>query len=264
MLTQTFRPNMPNPTRVLPFLGALLAFPSCTFVQHRAERDTQRSEVADGLLRVSCTSHNGAIKVRGVPGKATVDVTAKLTAYAKSDGEARELVERLDVEVARRGDELVVRGVEPSSMPWGTGASFAFTIEAPAELALRLVTHNGAVESTGSAGDLSVVTHNGGVRVRGAASSIDLTTHNGAIDLACEGSGALNGSATAHNGSVEVDLGARSTKLDAATRNGRMDATGVRVESGGKHELRAVAGDGAGALRVRTHNGSVRVRSGGS
>lgn len=249
---------------LVPVFCVFAGLPSCTFVQHRAERDTQRSEVADGLLRVSCTSHNGAIKVRGVPGKATVDVTAKLTAFGKSDGEARELVERLDFEVARSGDELVVRGIEPTSMPWGAGASFAFTIEAPAELVLRLVTHNGAVESTGSAGDLSVVTHNGGIRVRGAASSVELTTHNGAIALDCEGSGALNGSVTAHNGSVDVDLGARSTTVEAATRNGRLDVSGVRVESSRRHELRAVAGDGAGALRVRTHNGSVRVRSGGS
>ncbi len=249
---------------LLPALVVLVGMTSCTFVQHRKDRETRRSEVAEGLRHVTCTSHNGAIVIRGVPGKATIDVTAKLTAFATSENAASELVEGLDVEVARNGDELVVRGILPPSMPWGANASVAFTIEAPAELALRLVTHNGSVEASGSSGNLSVVTHNGGVRVRSAAESVELTTHNGGIDLVCEGDGAVHGSATTHNGGVQVDLGTRSSRIDASTRNGRLEATGVRVESNGKHELRAVAGDGAGSLRVRTHNGSVRVRSSGS
>lgn len=255
---------MPRPPLLLPVLFALVGLPSCTFVQYRAERDMQRSEVADGLGRLSCTSHNGAIKVRGVPGKTTVDVQVKLTAHARSENEAHDLVERLDVEVARSGDELVVRGIVPPSTSWGSNASFAFTIDAPADLALRLVTHNGAVDATGSTGDLRVVTHNGGVRVQGGAPSVEITTHNGGIDLVCDGSGAVAGSATTHNGSVEVDLGARSATVDASTRNGRLDSSGVRVESSGRNQLRAVAGDGQGAMRVRTHNGSVRVRSNGS
>lgn len=249
---------------ILPALCVLVGLPSCTFVRHRAERDTQRSEVAEGLGLVACTSHNGSIVVRGVPGKATVDVTARLTAQARSEAAARELLESLDVEVARSGDELVVRGIVPPTTSWGSDASFAFTIEAPAELALRLVTHNGAVESTGSAGDLRVVTHNGGVRIHCDSPTVDITTHNGGIAIVCNGSGAVAGSATTHNGSIDVDLGARSATVDAATRNGRLDASGVRVETSGRHELRAISGDGAGALRVRTHNGSVRVRSGGS
>lgn len=245
-------------------LCLLVGLTSCTVVQRRAEREAQRSEVAEGLARVSCSSHNGSIVVRGLAGKSTVDVTARLVANARSERDARDLVEQMDVEIVREGNELRVRGVVPSSMPWGANASLSFTIEAPAELALQLVTHNGAVDATGSTGDVSVVTHNGAVRVHGGSSALEITTHNGGIDVVCEGSGAVRGSATTHNGSVDVDVGSRSACVEASTSNGRIDTNGLRVESRGRHSLRAVAGDGQGGLRVGTHNGSVCVRSSGS
>ncbi len=239
------------------------SLPSCTMARHRAEREVQRSESAQGLSGLACTTHNGAIRVRGVPGKESVEVTAQLVAHGEDEIEARENVAQLDVVLERNGSELVIRSVAPSSLPWHANASFAYTVEAPPQFALRLTTHNGAIETTSTVGDIKALTHNGGVRVRGDAAVVDLTTHNGEVELVCEGHGPVGGSVTTHNGGVTVDVGARSATIEASTHNGRMESSGVRVESRTERRMRAVAGDGHGDLRVGTHNGSVAVRSSG-
>ena len=259
---RTFRPaSAAVPGLLVVLMGCSL--PSCSIAHFRAEREVQRSESADGLASVFCKTHNGAIKVRGVQGKATVDVMARLVAHGDDEIEARENVAQLDVKLERSGSELVIATVVPSTLPWQAGASFSFQLEVPAELALRLTTHNGEVETLGTSGDVQAVTHNGGVRVRGAVPVLELTTHNGEIELVCEGSGTVRGNVTTHNGGVTVDVGARSATIEASTHNGHMESSGVRVESRTERRLRAVAGDGQGELRVGTHNGAVRVRSSG-
>lgn len=229
----------------------------------RAEREVQRSESAQGLSRLACTTHNGAIRVRGVPGKESVEVTAQLVAHGEDEIEARENVAQLDVTLERNGSELVIRSVAPNSLPWHANASFSYTVEAPTQFAMQLTTHNGSIETTATSGDLKALTHNGAVTVRGDAAALDLTTHNGEIEVVCEGSGPVGGSVTTHNGGVTVDVGARSATIEASTHNGRMESAGVRVESRTERRLRAIAGDGQGDLRVGTHNGSVDVRSRG-
>ena len=259
---RTYRPaSAAVPSLLVVLVGCSL--PSCSIAHHRAEREVQRSESADGLASLACKTHNGAIKVRGIQGKTTVDVMARLVAHGEDEIEARENVAQLDVKLERSGSELVIATFAPSSLPWHAGASFSFQLEVPAELALRLTTHNGEVETLGTAGDVHAITHNGGVRVRGDAAVVDLTTHNGEIELVCEGHGPMGGSVTTHNGGVTVDVGARSTTIEASTHNGRMESSGVRVESRTERRLRAVAGDGQGDLRVGTHNGAVAVRSSG-
>lgn len=239
------------------------ALPSCSFANYRAERTLDRSESAEGLAALVCTTHNGAITVRGIPGRDSIGVSAQLIAHGESEEDARDHVAQLDVRLERSGNELVIKSVAPSSLPWNASPTFAYTIDAPTGLALRLETHNGHVDVRGATSEIQVMTHNGGVRADIGSDSLQIETHNGEIELRLQGSGPVRGTLTSHNGGIEVDLGPRAAVVEASSHNGQLNASGGRVEYRSERQMRSVHGEGGGELRVETHNGGVRVRSGG-
>ncbi len=239
------------------------ALPSCSFANYRAERTLDRSESAEGLAALACATHNGSITVRGMPDRDSIAVSAHLIAHGDSEDEARDQVAQLDVRLERNGNELVIKSIAPSSLTWTASPTFAYTIDAPIGLALRLETHNGNVDVRGATSGLHVVTHNGGVRADVGSDSLQLETHNGQIEVRLQGDGPVHGTLTSHNGGIEVDLGPRAAVVEASSHNGKLDASGGRIESQSERRLRSVHGEGGGALRIETHNGAIRVRSGG-
>lgn len=234
-------------------------FPACTVPQFEAVRDVQRSHSADGLLSLRCSTHNGPIRIRGKAGQKTIEVAAQLSARGFSEQEAKDNVAQLDIAIERDGTELVIRGVEPTSFDWRNQASFAYTIELPNELMLKLQSHNGDLEVLETAGNLSLETHNGDIDLRASSGKLVLVTHNGAIEVAMTGTGPVGGSVETHNGSVAVEFGGRAAVVDASTHNGSIDAKGGVVTGRDDNSLRFVTGDGGAPLKVTTHNGGVRL-----
>lgn len=261
----------PNPRTSVRF-PSLLALPlfascACLFVgcempDFEARRELTRSEPAEGLRSLACESHNGAIEVRGSAEARTVEVRARLSARGYTQAEADANCAALDVEVVRRGADLLVRGKQPADQDWRVQSSFEFVVEVPLAFAADVSTHNGSVLVAAVTGDVRAKTHNGEVEAEVAGAKVAIETHNGRVVLKAAGDGPLEGIVATHNGSVEIDLGARSCTVDASTHNGSVTSRGGRVVEQDDHHVRMQAGAGGGKLEVTAHNGAVSVLSG--
>ncbi|MGE3174723.1 MAG: DUF4097 family beta strand repeat-containing protein [Planctomycetota bacterium] len=245
---------------------------ACTGPQFQAERQRELRESAAGVSTLVCTTHNGAIEVLGTDAL-DIAVRVRMTAWGHTQDEAEAAANQLEVAVERGQDgALRLSGIEPADLGFDRSASFDFTVELPAALALQLRTHNGAIRVQGGRGALHAVSHNGRLEVRTAAPTLELESHNGRIEVTLDGAGPVDGSVRSHNGRVEVAMGDRSARVAASTHNGRIsidrgpadaEVTSDPDQSYGDPTGNAVAvtiGDAGGRLDIGTHNGRVTVR----
>lgn len=236
------------------------------------------------LEALEVTTHNGFIKYSGErrSSDSYVEVTKKTG--GRSMQEAEDAFDALEVFVEPgRG------GVTKIGWRWSVGkeskwrASVSFHIVGPAQVDIQATTHNGPISATGVDGSVSAQTHNGSVAVSGSGDSLTavthngnvktefvtgemvVTTHNGSIEADLRDSHVVNGKIDTHNGSVNLVVDSNvSTSIDMETRRGKIKCdvpSENRSSSKHRKHVRATIGDGVGDLTVRTHNGSVSVKS---
>jgi len=226
-------------------------------------------------------THNGSITVTGAE-VSDCNLTATIVAQAKTAEEAQELAEKVDIALVPSAGKLEVKITKPD-----TSGSRSISVNLEAILAnranLHLVTHNGAVKTSGITGDIDGTTHNGSITADGTTGQLKLETHNGKITCSKISGGTF---AKTHNGSVDVsylktapspanislttyngsiDLGTPpnlSAKVVASTHNGSIKTDLPITVSGeiGKTKLQGTIGAGEGKLELETYNGSIRIR----
>lgn len=226
-------------------------------------------------------THNGSITTNGAD-VADCNLIATITARARTEEEAIELAEKVEVSLESVGDRLVVKIEKPTNLVnKSVGVSLDATI--PNRANLELVTHNGSVritEITGRinakthngkvtttkvSGYVKLVTHNGSITCKDASGDMNLKTHNGSVKVYyCDSNEPIDEiSIVTYNGSVELaappDL---SAKVDARTNNGSINTDLPITVSGkvSKNRLSGTIGSGEGRLYLETHNGSIRLR----
>jgi DUF4097 and DUF4098 domain-containing protein YvlB len=133
---------------------------------------------------------------------------------------------------------------------------------------VTVATGDGAVTLDGANGDLDVDTGDGGVAITGTLGTVKLHTGDGAITLRAAAGTRMTGdwSLTTGDGSVSLYLPSDfSAELDARSGDGsiRNELTAERDsgESSGRHDLRTRLGAGGKTLRIRTSDGSIRLKS---
>lgn len=245
---------------------ALLLVPvlaaGCVFPNYQASKVVEFTIPAADLQKIDCQSHNGDIIVSGDPAASAVALRAELSVRGYSQAEADANLHLLEVCHEEALGTLRVWGKYPEGELGNRSPSFRFSMKVPPRLALQLLSHNGDVEATGTAGPVAIETHNGDIGGSLRTHHVVATTHNGDVDLRLEGDGALDGEIRSHNGDIAVALAdGLGTSLEATTRNGRVTPP-VRVAEAsiGKRSLRCSLGDGKGRLVVETHNGNVVFR----
>lgn len=241
---------------LLPFLAACTITPA--FV---ATKVVEVEIPAATLQSLACESHNGAISVTGASTD-TIKLRVEMSVRGVTQEEADGNLARLDLGREQTETQLKLFGRYPQKELCNRSPSFAFTMTAPAALALQLTTHNGNVTTNAITGPVVVTTHNGRIGGQVDGAQLTATTHNGDIALQVGGSGNLEGAIETHNGDVELQFaGARNAAIEASTHNGRLSATGAAaVLESRRSWLRARVGDGTGKLAVTTHNGDVTLR----
>lgn len=148
----------------------------------------------------------------------------------------------------------------------------------------ELRTHNGSIRAERIGGDVRGTTHNGSLRISDIGGNVDVQTHNGTL-LLTRIAGSARGSS--HNGQINLEVagaGALSRTLDFTSHNGsvmiavpRSFSARVRMEShhgslqsdfaapprrgDGDDRREFTIGTGEASIRVRTHNGSFRLRA---
>ena len=235
-----------------------------------------------GLTELQVRTHNGAITYRGQPAAdATGVVLVTKKAGGVSQADAEEAMEAIQVY-----SESEANGVHRLGWKWsplrrkGWSATVSFDIQAPGGIRFDAESHNGWMEVTGVTADVRLVTHNGRIKVDSSGGKLRAETHNGRIEATYEGEnvtvltrngriladlrrcGALAGSVTTHNGGIDLVLGESvSAELACETHNGSITAdVPIQTKVIKRGSFRGVIGEGGGKLRVKTHNGSIRIK----
>lgn len=264
----------------------LLVFVFCVFVGGCVElvsyeREVKLSVAAEVGGNFQAKTHNGKIGVSGVEA-GRCDVVAKITGRAETLEKAKELAERVEVRLVGSGKRLSVKIDKPKSTRKShVGVSLDVTV--PHETGLDLMTHNGKVVVKSIVGNVKAVTHNGSIRGEVIDGDVNFNTHNGSIKcyeilggvravthngsvdvrLAADSGSVVNVDVHTHNGSVSLkSAGEVSAMVELSTHNGHIE-TNVPIEVVGKiskRSLRGKAGGGEGRIRLRTSNGSIKLR----
>lgn len=248
--------------RIIALAALALATSGCSFAAFEARATQDFVVPAEELTQLVCTSHNGSIRVAATAAATVVTVHVELSVRGDSQAEADARLQQLRVDRQIDHGVLQIAGIAGDGMGAGASPGFAFSIEAPARLAAKLTSHNGAIVATGLSADAILATHNGGITLRGAPPRVEAVTHNGSIEAEVDGDGPLDGNLTSHNGGIALRLGqGRSASIEASSDNGRVraqrDLAGLQSDGG---RLSATAGSGAGRLVLATHNGGVLIR----
>ena len=203
---------------------------------------------------------NGGITVEGWD-RNEILVRAKVHARARSDADARDLTEEVEVITSGR----VIRADGPRTRRRESWA-VSYQIFAPRNSNLDLRTTNGGITIEGIAGDVEFNATNGGIRLVDLAGDIRGRTTNGGLSIWLSGSEwegqgmdvrSTNGGVTIH---VPEDYSAR---LETGTTNGQMNVDfPVTVQGRIGRELSVELGNGGRTIRAVTTNGGVRVRRG--
>jgi DUF4097 and DUF4098 domain-containing protein YvlB len=227
------------------------------------------------------------IEKRG-PTKETVE---RLQVETKQDGN------RVEVEVKRPGDDNVFFGIGHHMSPTaklivtmpkdgnvvarsGDGAIRIEGVRGHLELRtndgsirareiggdMLLETHDGSVVLDGVAGDLDLTTGDGSVTVSGTPGALKLKTGDGSITLRAESGTVMKDdwSVSTGDGGVTLYLPSNfSAEIDAHTGDGsirsELDVRGADSENE-RRTLRGRIGSGGRLLKVRTSDGSIRLK----
>jgi DUF4097 and DUF4098 domain-containing protein YvlB len=266
---------------VLPIGGCIIICSSGNTPKYKAQRTVAVSAdmTTDALL--SAQTNNGNISVTGRDLNGC-EMTASITARGNSEQEAADLADAVIVTLVPSQQGLAVDIKKPES-EMSKHISVSLDIQVPAKNRLDLKTSNGNIhvknvlldavldtsngniDTERTPGPVSAKTSNGNVTCRDIGKDVRAHTSNGNIDVMYD-SGAVNPNQIdlqTSNGSIHITPPqVFSAKVDASTSNGKI-STGRPITVQGdfsKTELHGTIGDGKGACRLHTSNGSISIR----
>ena len=202
-----------------------------------------------------------------------VRIEAEKIAKTGSEEEARSLLERTEIVIEQRGDEIEVRTRTPrrgSGSLWGWmfdhdgGVHVNYSISVPEDIFMSIRSSNGAITAQEISGEIELQTTNGRLEVEDARGKVLAETTNGAIvaslrqiapdaDLRFETT----------NGSIKANLPANYTgRISARTVNGsiKCDFPLQHERKSNRHHLEGYVGNGDNRASFRTTNGSISIR----
>lgn len=133
---------------------------------------------------------------------------------------------------------------------------------------LTVVTRDGSITLERVAGRVDARTGDGGIRVTGAPSSLLLETRDGSVNVRAERDTVMQSdwSIRTGDGSVVVELPEGfGAEVDAETEDGsvrtELAVSGLNEDSKRQRTLRGRLGAGGKVLKLRTNDGTIRLRS---
>lgn len=212
---------------------------------------------AAGTLAVDAAP-NGGIDVRG-EARGDVLVLAKVTAQAETMGRAKQIADA--VRVTAQPDRVAADG--PNGLGRREGWSVSYRLAVPTVSSLALSSVNGGINIEDVDGDVEFKTVNGGVKLANMAGNVRGRTSNGGVNVELDGPGwkgeGLN--VETSNGGVHLRIAEQySAHLEASTHNGGYSIDfPIKVQGRIDREINADIGNGGAPIRIRTHNGGVRI-----
>ncbi len=210
---------------------------------------------APGELSVDA-SPNGGISVEAWD-RGQMQVRAKVHAWAETEADARDMVERIDV---KAGSSVSAKGPKADRHH---GWAVSYRILVPRDTDLDLSSTNGGIAIGGIRGELRFRTTNGGIDLQDVAGDVEGRTTNGGVHVALSGPtwDGKGMSVQTTNGGVRMSLPSDySAHLEAGTTNGGLTIDfPVTVQGKIDRKLSVDLGHGGPPVRITTTNGGVRI-----
>ena len=231
--------------------------------ENRGDRRPTFCEVRDFTVPASASlsvdaEPNGGIDVQGTT-RGDVVVHAKVTAQAETMERAQQIARSVNVHATASN----VSADGPSGLERREQWSVSYRLSVPTVSSLSLKTTNGGIAIRDVDGDVDFRTVNGGVKLANMAGDVKGRTSNGGVDVDLDGpswrGAGLN--VETSNGGVHLRIPSQySAQLETGTVNGGFNIDfPLTVQGRIDREVNATLGTGGAPIRVRTHNGGVKV-----
>lgn len=229
-----------------------------------SDRVVHKTAALDPHGRLSIDTHNGSVTVT-TWNRPEVDVQARIEA---AWGVTADDLRDTEIRVSGSGSSVSVNTDYTHVEGWGlfnfgsrTLPPVHYTISMPATASLNVSTHNASARVRGLRNDVEVDTHNGAVDIGDLDGAAQVETHNGTVQLAFARF-SKSARITTHNGSIEVHMPQSAAfRIDAEGHHLSFDSDFAATTKGLESDRFTGDVNGGGpALRISTHNGSVRIR----
>jgi hypothetical protein len=217
----------------------------------------QFTVTAAGTMTVDAEP-NGGITVEGGP-RTDILVLARVVAQAESQQRAKQIADAVSVVAAP--DKVSATG--PGGLGRREGWSVSYRLAVPTISSLALNTTNGGISIRDVDGEITFKTVNGGVKLVNLAGDVRGRTSNGGVDVDLDGPSWKGEGLDVEtsNGGVHLRIPEQySARLETGTVNGGFNIDfPLTVQGRIDRHIQADLGAGGAPIRVRTHNGGVKV-----
>ncbi|MBN1511433.1 MAG: DUF4097 family beta strand repeat protein [Phycisphaerae bacterium] len=240
------RKRFPAKTPLICLFGLILVLSgSCVYVGScdttaQYQRQVSLSAPLEPGLSFSAETHDGSITVEGAE-TAECNLLATIDARARTEEEARELAEQIEVRLEPAADGLNVIIDRPSRIR-NARCDVSLKATVPVQTRLRLVSGDGSVRIAHITGTVDAKTSDGSIHLEDIKGDVKLKTSDGGI--ACTGVDAGTLDLHTSDGSIEL-AEAAAQSCTARTSDGGITATNMRATS----------------LHLRTSDGSIQCRN---
>jgi hypothetical protein len=268
---------MEDPMKALFFAAMLAAAPGLLAQQDESEwleecrdhesrrripyceiRNTGYRQTAGALLTAE-PNQNGGVSIRGWD-RDSVHIQARIRAVARTEDEARALVEQVRI-VAERGNIRATGPISDRNANWNVN----FIIFVPRRTDVRAETQNGPIGLTQIEGNIDVRAVNGPIALHDLAGDVRARAQNGPISIRLGGSRwkGTGLDAQTQNGPMVLYVPeGYNAQLETGTTNGPM-SIGFPITVMGRaleKRITTTLGDGGPTIRARTQNGPLTIR----
>ena len=256
------------------FLPLVLIFAIVKFAPASTLEETLKKQFpAEKVKQVTLSNVNGSVLVEGWD-KQEIQITAYKKVRASGSEKARELLEKLEVEIIESDREIEITTHLPRRhnsggfFAWlfdvtGTNASVKYEIKVPHKMDLELRSTNGGIQLFECSGSIIVHTTNGKISGDKISGNITAKTTNGSIEmemLKLDPEEKMSLKTT--NGSIWLYLpGDANVDIKAKTTNGRIRSElpfSERYEKS-KRRLEGSINKGGPLIYLKTTNGSIKI-----
>jgi hypothetical protein len=201
---------------------------------------------------------NGGIQVTGGP-RGDVFIEARVVATADNEARAQEIASGVRIDAV--SDKVTADG--PSGLGRQESWHVSYRVAVPTQTSLQLKSSNGGISVADVEGRIEARTVNGGVKFTNLAGEVMGRTSNGGVEVDLNGSTWVGAGLDVEtsNGGVRIRIPEQySARLEAGTLNGGFDIDfPLTVQGKVDREIAANIGAGGPLIRVRTHNGGLKV-----
>jgi hypothetical protein len=226
---------------------------------HEIKQEWSRTYTVNGGGQLEVANLDGPITI-GLSPSDRVEVRAEITARARSEDGAKEMMSKGRIEEQVSADRVKVETIVPRGM---RGSYFVrYDVRVPAGIDTQVSTMNGSVKGSGLTGKLKASIVNGSLDLTDMSGALDAEGVNGSVSVSvAKVTGPIRLEAT--NGRLELSLPVSArANLSARVVNGALHVTGLPVEeSGGRgiRNLETALNGGGPQIDLRTTNGRITI-----